>query len=89
MTSPACRSCRHWDTEHVYRQGLAIEIGKCLRIGEYWEASEWIESDDEDIYRSLKPECKDDLAFAQDGSDYVAYLVTRPDFFCAHFEERN
>ena len=50
-----------------------------------WDASENV--DDEDGYvRKLTDEHKDRKFFAQDGSDYIAHVITRNDFGCAEHE---
>ena len=53
----------------------------CDKVGMFWEATEWV-----DYKRRVKPERANDLAFAQDGSDYSACLITRPQFYCNQFE---
>ena len=35
----------------------------------------------------LKPEYANDLAFARDGDQYVAELITLPDFGCVQHED--
>jgi len=81
----ACQTCAHWGGEEDYwRDYTCNGLKVCSRIGEFFEASEW--NDDGD--RVMKPECRNDLAFAQDGSGYRAFVVTKPNFFCAHYEQK-
>jgi hypothetical protein len=81
-----CDQCRHWDAEEGKRK-FAKGVGLCTKAKPFWDVSEWNDDGDdmESWGRVLKPEFADQLMFVQDGSDYKAYLVTRPDFFCAHY----
>lgn len=60
-------------------------MGKCQKIVMFWDATEWSEDDDDDG-RRLKKGFEDAKAFAQDGSDYIAYLKTTADFGCVMFK---
>jgi len=91
-----CDRCRHWDNtsqaakdaEHIIRI-RDVETRMCVRIPMYWNATEWVagvEEDDDLPGRALKAEHAETNAFLQDGSDYKAFLITRADFFCAHFD---
>jgi hypothetical protein len=88
-----CDDCKHWDKDNgKYGTGL------CQKAAAFWDVSEWREYNDDDFpkpeeeaqrwKRGLKPEFTGLKMFSQDGSDYHAYLLTMPDFFCAHFEAR-
>ncbi len=80
-----CDGCKHWDIESgkEYAGGL----GECQRAHPFWERSEWKDDEGGGNYRrELLPSAADDKMFVQDGSDYRAHLITKPDFYCAHFE---
>ena len=77
-----CKTCKHWQApEGEY--GEVPGTGKCGAVVMFWDATEWSEDYD---HRTLKPEYKNKLAFAQDGSDYYAALKTMPDFGCVQHE---
>jgi hypothetical protein len=78
-----CRNCKHWNKE----EGMTRELGLCKRVHPFWDRSEWRDMPDGDYCRVLSENAKDDMMFVQDGSDYVAYLYTKPEFFCAHHEK--
>ena len=79
-----CATCKHWepykDDEYLILRGSGI----CHAAKELWESSEPQEdpSDDWLAYRVLKPEAAGVLSFVQDGSNYMAKLVTMPNFGC-------
>ena len=52
----------------------------------FWNCTEWVEKGD-DYVRELNNEHKNDKAFVQDGSDYIAYLITKEEFGCNQFSE--
>lgn len=82
MTERAtCETCRWWDAEWRYQ---STEVRRCTRIPEYWDATRW--TDDE--YETRITCNADDLAFAQDGSDYRAMLLTRAQFGCVLHQRR-
>lgn len=53
----------------------------------FWDSTEWVDSDKIDPERDLKPEFKDNKAFVQDGSDYIAHFLTKADFGCNQFSQ--
>jgi hypothetical protein len=79
-----CEQCKHWDVKEgkEYAGGL----GQCQRAHAFWDRSEWRDDESGEYRRFLLPEAADDKMFVQDGSDYRAVLLTKPDFFCAHYE---
>lgn len=88
-----CDECKHWSRGDEYgerKRADGLVVRRCLRAPEWWEATEWTERDDPNepwqTLRTLKPEHAGTKMFVQDGSDYVAYLYTAADFFCAHHE---
>lgn len=86
-----CNNCTHWKEggEGDYR--TLIGAGKCKRVGQFWDSTEWSSVENEDfgvdVIRAVKS--TDDLAFVQDGSDYHADLITLPLFGCAMFEDKD
>jgi hypothetical protein len=90
-----CDECKHWsrsEEQGEKKRANGLIVRRCQRAPEWWEATEWREDGPEDpdrpfeIIRTLKPEHSGTKMFVQDGSDYVAYLYTAADFFCAHHE---
>jgi len=89
-----CDGCKHWDMD----SGKAFSgTGLCTKARPLWDVSEWDRyggDHDGDVdpeaaaewTRCIKPEFADLKMFCQDGSDYRADLLTKPDFFCAHHE---
>ena len=82
-----CSTCKHWeaykDDEHNALRGAGI----CHAAKELWQSSESVE-DPADVwleFRRLKPEAAGVLSFVQDGSNYMAKLVTMPDFGCVQY----
>jgi hypothetical protein len=67
-----------------------MHIRLCTKIKEFWEVTKWPDNDDDDDYmtRVLLPGHENDLAFAQDGSDYKAYLLTAAEFGCTMHEPK-
>ena len=82
-----CKNCKYWEISERYPI-KDTKIGKCKRIGMFWESTEWLDTDADDWdLRVLCDENKDDKAFAQDGSDYNAFLLTLENFGCVQFEK--
>ena len=79
-----CATCAHWKSDSGY-SALNQPLGKCEKLTMFWEATEW---DDEGDGRRLRKGHENDKAFTQDGSDYMAHLLTRPDFGCVMHEEK-
>lgn len=78
-----CDECKHWDKDDEDR---IAGLGYCRRAHAFWDRSEWRDEDDGTYHRVLLPEAAGDMMFCQDGSDYLAFLITKAQFYCAHFE---
>ena len=94
MTNPACRNCKHW-------QPLTKEFCSCspnepcdcsmCDDDSYWHfryspnsglcGKACMQADKGDPF-------DDDMMFVADSSNYRACLVTKGEFFCAHFEAK-
>ena len=74
-----CANCKHWKKDDIRATGLAI----CNGVHHQENAFGW----DKD-YEKYGPKegHENDLAFAIDGSGYFAAIVTKADFFCAHYK---
>ena len=59
-----------------------------MKAKPFWDCTDW-GTEETDYVRMLTPKFKDLKMFVQDGSDYSAHLWTRPNFFCAHFEDQS
>lgn len=85
-----CEDCKFWiNDENCLDDDVQAlpNVKRCSKVVEIWEASEWQIKGHKWPDRVMKPEFKDQKSFVMDGSSYMAYLYTRNDFFCAHFEE--
>lgn len=80
-----CSTCKNWKPRDEYETGHSLGLGKCAAAAMFWDATEW---DEEGNARQFKPAFKDTKAFVQDGSDYKADLLTRPDFGCVSYADR-
>lgn len=76
-----CATCKHWDSKDVYRSMAGLGI--CRAVPMFWDATEWKEDGDG---RQLMPKYAKATAFAQDGSDYQAFLYTRSEHGCTMHE---
>lgn len=86
---PACSNCKHWDFPRKDKYSSdPKEINECFKAKVLWDCKQWNDTDIiEEIY-TIKEEFKDQKLFVQDGSDYRAVMLTKADFFCAHFEPK-
>ena len=75
-----CGNCKYWDEDGYY-----LGCGICGRVKMFWESTEWSREGDKRVFRDS---AKDELAFAQDGSDFSAFLVTKPEFYCNQWEAK-
>lgn len=92
-----CDQCKHWDTAEIQPEWDAEAIGfhKCKAVRERWgiqdEAShglDWDASNEDGTWMKVRNDAlKESKAYVQDGSQYMADLVTGPDFFCALFAD--
>ncbi len=81
-----CNKCKWWEKNENGGYKTKINLGECRRAKPFWEQTEW-NGDEYEFERVLKPECANDLFFVQDGSDYMATLLTRSNFSCKCFEK--
>ena len=78
-----CQTCKHWKRQEEFETGHHLGLGQCENIPMFWNATEW----DEDGEGRKFSDChKDTKAFVQDGSDYWACLLTKPDFGCVSYQ---
>ena len=86
-----CKNCKFWEITKSYPISEKL-IGQCNKVNMFWDSTEWIEVSsnniDDSFVRSLKEEYKNDMAFVQDGSDYMATFLTLDIFGCNQFEEK-
>lgn len=97
-----CKDCKHWqeggdpEESRIMRQTRLIGAGICLRIKPFFESEEWerIDSDEriggwfEVMHEIRTSHASGDKAWAQDGEEYMAGLITTPDFGCVMFEKK-
>lgn len=82
--SKTCETCKYWAKSDVRYN----ELRRCNKAVQLFDAEVWVEVDGETELRIL-PEYENQMMFAQDASSYAAYLYTRGNFFCAHWEKEN
>lgn len=89
-----CDQCRFWGkgVDGPGWEGASIGFNVCERVRARWliedEASA-VDSDDTDKWiATRKNALKSAKAYVQDGSEYMAELITGPDFFCALWEAK-
>lgn len=92
MNEKSCDQCKHWmrtRANHELRITNGLLVAVCGKAEQWWEVSHWVKSDHPNWHqmRSPKPEFTDLMMFTQDASDYESVLLTRADFYCAHFEK--
>lgn len=75
-----CASCKHWGGDKYPSVGEEPELHRCQRIKMFWDSTDWDSEGNKRIFKD------DSLAFVQDGSDYHAELLTKPDFCCIMWE---
>ena len=78
-----CGTCKHWEVADKHETGHGLGLGRCNNIPMFWDATEW---DEDGEGRKFLDQYKNTKAFAQDGSDYSAYLLTLPEFGCVSHE---
>lgn len=81
-----CETCKHWNKSDEWGTWYGLGVGRCQNIPMFCDATEW---DEEGEGRKFIDKYKESKAFAQDGIDYPAYLLTRPDFGCVSHETAN
>jgi len=78
-----CELCMYWNAEiDEYDLRANLGLGKCKKVALLWDATDWAE---DGLSLEFTKEGNNLQAFVQDGSDYIAYLYTRPEFYCAQF----
>lgn len=83
-----CKTCKHWEAYKDDEEYALRGAGICHAAKKLWNLSESEQDINNDwlYYRKLKPEAAGVLSFVQDGSNYMAELVTMPDFGCVQHE---
>lgn len=88
VKSKECSTCKHWDIlERDYRGEPSVRdlgIGKCTIVKMYWDMTKWTKKGK----RKYTKEGKKLKAFVQDGSDFMADLLTKPTFYCNQYENK-
>lgn len=79
-----CETCKHWEKPEEHSTEYSLGVGRCKNIPMFWNSTEW--KDDGEGRRFLD-EYKDTKAFAQDGSDYSAHVLTLPNFGCVSHKD--
>lgn len=74
-----CATCKHWDRQKPMESGHKLGLGRCKNVPQLWDATDW---DEEGLNFELVEKYRDRKAFAEDGSSYMAHLLTMPDFGC-------
>ena len=74
--SGRCKDCAYWDANQDWR-----DVRKCRAVPQYWNVTTWSKEGG----RVVVERFKNALAFAQDGSDYKAELLTKAEFGCVQF----
>lgn len=78
-----CEICKHWD-EKVYNPNSKTHVRFCNKIKLYYDCFNW----NKDGALEKREGLEDVKAFAQDGSDYWAGLLTCSDFGCNMWEQK-
>lgn len=81
-----CSTCKHWRERPEFSRAPK-GTGVCGAIQEMWEQTAWVEDKEDDYRHDFKPEVTA-LAFVQDGSDYLACLIIKPEFGCVMHEAK-
>ena len=74
-----CATCKHWKPQGIFETGHALELGSCQATPMFWESTQWSK---DGTRREFTAEHQQTTAFAQDGSDYSASLLTKPAHGC-------
>lgn len=88
-----CKSCCFWilDGKEDDRGIKYVGVGKCLRVKKLWQSTEFSHREKGCDYYVAKVSQKNngDLAFVQDGEEYIADLYTKADFGCIQHKEKD
>lgn len=81
-----CENCKFWDGRDSFQGYVGNSaLGECVNAKQLWDATEWTGSG-ENVKREIRH--PDQKIFVTDASDYSASLITRNDFGCVEFEQR-
>ena len=81
-----CKNCKYWTESDGHSEVKRIDVRKCTKVKMFWDCTEWGEEED-DFERVFTGDAKNNKAFVQDGSDYMAHFLTLSDFGCNQFED--
>lgn len=89
QTAKTCATCQHWNSERYedYDGAGGLDVHECKVVDPYWKAQEYAGDDYEK--KQLTESGRTRLAFAQDGSGYMAKLLTKAEFGCNMWEMRS
>jgi hypothetical protein len=79
----SCNTCKHWQRSEEHEVGHSQGLGRCSAARMLWDYIEWRSDEDNMVFIEGAEKHKH---FLQDGSDYMAYMLTRPDFGCVSHE---
>lgn len=83
-----CATCRHWGSDYSQDDIYLLDVRECTRVVQFWDATEWGEDEGGDWVRRPTAQYHDRLAFAKDGSDFRACLLTKAEFGCVQWEAK-
>ena len=79
-----CETCKYWKREEdEYHSAYSLGLGRCKSALELWNCMEWNEEGDKNVFTT---EGENLNKFVKDGSDYLAKLLTKPNFGCTDWE---
>ena len=99
MNTPRCDRCNNWGriecegAEGAGWEGSAIGFKICMAVRERWrieDSVDWekFKGNTDAALAAEREALRASRAYVQDGSEYVAELVTSPDFSCALFQSK-
>lgn len=81
-----CDQCKHWDAEENDFSAVG-HFGMCNKIESYESITQWSRTADGALGPAvLRPEYADQQIFTR--QEFAGDIMTRADFFCAHFEPK-
>jgi hypothetical protein len=86
--APRCDKCRHWgvDDDGYDWEAKAVGFHICKAVRERWEITDEASPKRAEEFQQVRQDAlRASRAYVQDGSEYVAQLITGPNFFCALF----
>lgn len=89
--SNTCANCAFWgagagDDAYAGWEARSVGFRRCSGVQERWTIGEgsYLAGEDQDQFAARRiRELSEARAYVEDGSEYMANLVTGPDFFCA------